>query len=168
MARRLLYLLIGIGILLSCVCPAQAFTAKTLDINVQASGDAIITFSYALSWYENVAVFAHIADPNTELKKALESNYGKNVDVMSATGNQAQVLVHGFAQQQTMPDGSVTLSTPALSFESAQNVLNRYWFAPLINVDFSPEVTTVDFPDGYVAQYYDQIAIPAISHTLNG
>lgn len=166
MARTLLYLIIGIGILFSCVCPAQAFTAKTLDINVQSNGDAIITFSYALSWYENVAVFAHIADPNTELKNALESNYGKNVDVISATGNQAQVLVHGFAQQ-TVTDGSVTLNTPALSFESAQNVLNHYWFAPLINVDFSPEVTTVDFPDGYVAQDHDQIAIPGISHTVS-
>jgi hypothetical protein len=165
MARTLLYLIISIGILLLCVCPAQAFTAKTLDINVQDNGDAIITFNYALSWYENVAVFARIADPGTELKKALESNYGKNVDVMGTSGNEAQILVHGFASR-TMNDNSVTLNTPALSFASAETVLKQYWFAPLISVDFSPDVTTVDFPDGYVQQYYNQIAIPGISHTL--
>jgi hypothetical protein len=167
MARTLPYLIIGIGILFLCACPAQAFTAKTLDINVQDNGDAVITFTYSLSWFENAAVFAHIADPNTQLKNALESNYGKNVDVMAATGNQAEVLVHGFATR-TMTDNGVTLTTPELSFESAQRVLNHYWFAPLITVDFSPDVTAVDFPDGYVENYYDQITIPAISHTLNG
>ncbi len=112
-----------------------------------------------------MAVFARIADPGTELKHALEGNYGKTVDVISTSGSEARILVHGFATQTT--DGSsVTLNTPALSFESAQNVLNHYWFAPLITVDFSPDITTVDFPDGYVQQDDDQIAIPAISHTL--
>jgi hypothetical protein len=165
MARKILYLILGIGILLFCICPAQAFTAKTLDINVQGNGDAIITFDYALSWFENVAVFARIADPATELKSALESNYGKNVDVISTSGSEVKVLVHGFATRNTQGT-AVTMTTPALSFQSAENVLKQYWFAPLINVDFSPDLTTVDFPDGYIAQYYNQIAIPQISHTM--
>ena len=166
MARALMYLVIGIALLALCACPAQAFTAKTLDIVVQPNGDAAITFSYELSWYENVAVFTHIADPNTELKKALENNYGKSVDVISTSGSQAQVLVHGFASSRTT-DGVTTVTTPALSFQSAENVLKQYWFAPLISVDFSPDVTHVVFPDGYVVEYDNQIAIPQISHTLN-
>ena len=156
MARTLVYLIIGIAILALCACPAQAFTAKNLDIVVQDNGDATITFNYELSWYENVAVFTRIANPNTELKKALESNYGKSVDVLATTGNQAQVLVHGFASSR-IADGSTTITTPALSFRSAEKVLKQYWFAPLISVDFSPEVTRVVFPDGYVEQYYNQI-----------
>jgi len=165
MARKLLYLIMGITILVSCVCPVQAFMAKSLDIVVQDNGDATITFDYDLSWYENVAVFTRIANPNTELKKALESNYGKSVDVLATSGNEAKVLIHGFASSTTK-DGSTTMITPALSFQSAEKVLKQYWFAPLISVDFSPEVTRVIFPDGYVEQYNNQIALPQISHTL--
>jgi len=165
MARALIYLVIGIALLALCACPAQAFTAKTLDIAVQENGDATIIFNYELSWYETVAVFTHIANPNTELKNALESNYGKGVDVISTSGSQVQVLVHGFASS-TVNDGSTTMTTPALSFQSAEKVLKQYWFAPLISVDFSPEVTHVVFPDGYVEEYDNQIAIPQISHTL--
>lgn len=165
MARKLLYLIIGIAVLMLCACPAQAFTAKTLDIVVQDNGDATITFDYELSWYENVAVFTRIADPNTELKKALESNYGKSVDVISTTGSQAQVLIHGFASQKATDSGT-TMTTPPLSFRSAEKVLDKYWFAPLINVDFSPDITRVVFPDGYVEQYYNQIEIPRVSHSL--
>jgi len=155
----------GIAILALCACPAQAFTAKTLDIVVQDNGDATITFDYNLNWYENVAVFTHIADPNTELKKALENNFDANVDVLATSGSEAKVLVHGFASQK-VNDGSTTMTTPALSFQSAERVLKQYWFAPLISVDFSPEVTRVVFPDGYVEQYNNQIALPQISHTL--
>ena len=165
MARKLLYLVIGIAILALCACPAQAFTAKTLDIAVQANGDAIITFDYDLSWYENVAVFTRIANPNTELKKALENNFDASVDVLATSGSEAKVLVHGFASKNAN-NGSTTMTTPALSFQSAERVLKQYWFAPLISVDFSPEVTRVVFPDGYTETYYNQIALPQISHTM--
>ena len=55
----------GILLLVICffICPAQAFTAKSLDIAVQQNDDAVITFTYQLSWLENFAVFMHIADP---------------------------------------------------------------------------------------------------------
>lgn len=166
MARNLLYLIIGITIFILCVCPVQAFNAKSLDIVVQDNGDAIITFDYELSWYENVAVFTRIANPNTELKKALESNYHKSVDILATSGNEAKVLIHGFTSQR-VTDGSTTMTTPALSFQSAERVLKQYWFAPLISVDFSPEVTRVIFPDGYQEEYNNQIALPQISHTLS-
>jgi hypothetical protein len=58
-------------------------------------------------------------------------------------------------------------STPALSFQNAQRALNQYWFAPLINPDFSPDITQITFPDGYHEEFYNQIAIPAISHTIS-
>jgi len=145
--------------------PVQAFTAKTLDIAVQDNTDAVITFDYELSWVENIAVFMHIADPGEELKKALESNYKKPVTVMVANGEMSQFMVQGFASVQES-DGTVMMKTPALSFVDAQKVLNQYWFAPFINPDFSPGVTHVRFPDGYVEDFSDQISIPAIHHIL--
>jgi len=148
------------------VSPVHAFTAKTLDITVQDNTDAVITFDYELSWIENIAVFAHIADPGTELQKALEGNYGKPVLVTKADGGESRFVVQGFASR-VPHNGTVTLITPALSFADAEKVLNQYWFAPFVNPDFSPSVTRVNFPDGYTEQFYDQISIPAIRHPLN-
>jgi len=161
------YLYSGILILILAisVCPVQAFTAKSLDIVLQDNGDALITFDYDLSWYENVAVFAQITNPGNELKRALEANFGKKVDVITTTGKQSQVLVQGFASR-SVKDNLVTMVTPALSFDSAEKILKQYWFAPLINVDFSPAVTRVIFPDGYIETFNNQIAIPKIDHNL--
>jgi hypothetical protein len=166
MARTGLWLILGIVVLASCICPVQAFTAKSLDIVVQGNGDAVITFDYALDLMENAAVFTRMADPSAELKKAIDANFNSNADVIGTSNNEAVVLVHGFAGS-SRTGNAITLTTPALSFQSAERVLQQYWFAPLINVDFSPEITRVVFPDGYVEQYANQIAIPRITHTLN-
>jgi len=158
------------GIVLLAICcavtPAQAFTAKNLDIAVQQNTDAVITFDYELSWIENIAVFMRIADPGAELKKALESNYKKPVIVMVADGGRSQFMVQGFASVEER-DGTVLMRTPALSFVEAEKVLNQYWFAPFIAPDFSPGVTRVSFPDGYVEDFSNEISIPAIDHTLS-
>jgi hypothetical protein len=160
--------LFGILIILFwfAACPAQAFTAKNLGITVQENTDAVITFSYELSWFENIAVFLQITNPGTELQKALESSYGKPVVVTKADGSESRFMIQGFASKQER-DGIVTMNTPALSFVEAEKILNQYWFAPLINPDFSPAVTRVSFPDGYAEEFYNQISIPVIQHPLS-
>jgi hypothetical protein len=60
----------------------------------------------------------------------------------------------------------VTMVTPGLSFAKAQQAMDEYWFAPLISPDFSPEITTVIFPDGHKAMYYNTLSLPSVSHTL--
>jgi hypothetical protein len=165
MKRILTGVVLFILVVWSCAAPVQAFTAKNLDVAVQGGGDAIITFDYELSWFENIAVFMHIADPAVELKKALESNFNKPVEVIRADGGESQFSVQGFASAKEQ-DGAVTMKTPALSFVEAEKILNQYWFAPLISPDFSPEVTRVRFPDGYVEEFDNQISIPAVTHTL--
>lgn len=156
--------LVFIALLL--VCPAQAFTAKSLDIQVTDSGDATITFGYDLSWFEHVAVFARIGDPGTELKKALESNFHVPVQVTAADAGSSQFYVRGFAARQVR-NNVTTMKTPALSFRGAEDVLKQYWFAALISPDFSPDVTRVVFPDQYTETFYNQDQIPGISHILS-
>ena len=166
--KRYILLAGGLGfIALLLVCPAQAFTAKNLDITVQDNTDAVITFDYELSWFENVAVFVRIGDPGTELKKALESNFNKPVQITEAGAGRSQFFVKGFATRQVNKDGVTTMKTPALSFSEAETVLKQYWFAPLISPDFSPDVTRVSFPDGYSQTFYNQEQIPGISHVLS-
>lgn len=146
--------------------PVQAFTAKSLDIDVQQNSDAVITFDYDLSWAENIAVFMRIGDPGLELKKALERNYKKPVDVIVADGGRSQFMVKGFASIKEH-NGTVTMRTPVLSFVEAEKILDQYWFAPFVNPDFSPGVTRVTFPDGYVEEFSNQISIPSVTHPLN-
>jgi len=155
-------------VLVGClaVSHVHAFTAKTLDITVQENTDAVIVFDYELSWFENIAVFMRIADPGTELKKALESSYGKPVLATKSDGGESRFMVQGFASIEER-DGTVALITPALSFVDAEKILNQYWFAPLISPDFSPAVTRVNFPDEYTEEFYNQISIPAIRHPLS-
>ncbi len=145
--------------------PASAFTAKNLDIAVEQNGDATITFQYDLSLFETFAVYFRIADPAAELKSSLETNYHKTVDVTRTSQSETQLRVAKFATIQP-GEGPVTLVTPALSFAEAEKLLSRYWFAPLISVDFSPDVTLVRFPDGYAARFENQVAIPQVTHTL--
>ncbi|PKL70590.1 MAG: hypothetical protein CVV30_04360 [Methanomicrobiales archaeon HGW-Methanomicrobiales-1] len=163
------YPLAGMGILILVlviiVCPVQAFSAKNLDISIQDNTNAIITFSYDLSWYESIAVFSRIADPGTELAKALRTQFKKNVEVTSVTGNSAQFQVENFASR-AVNDGAVSLNTPSLSFKNADKVLKKYWFASFISPDFSPEITRVSFPDGYSEEFYNRDLIPSVHHTL--
>jgi hypothetical protein len=158
---------IGILFLMLIViaCPAQAFTAKNLDIAIQANTDAIITFDYDLTWYENVAVFSRIADPGNELAKALRSQSGKNVEVLTVSGNHAQFLVENFASG-TDKNGTITMIAPALSFTNARKALDTYWFGRFISPDFSPDITRISFPDGYAEEFYNQDQIPAVGHTM--
>ena len=165
MKQTILILGVLTFVMLLAVSPAAAFRATSLDITVQDNTDAVITFEYSLSWFENAAVFAKIGDPGTELKKALESNYGKPVQVTEADAGRSQFYVQGFAAKK-VKGSNVTLTTPALSFREAERVLNTYWFAPLISPDFSPDISTVSFPDGHVERFYDKDQIPRISHVL--
>jgi hypothetical protein len=153
-------------ILLLAVPPAGAFRATSLDIVVQENTDAVITFEYQLSWFENAAVFARIGNPGTELKKALESNFHKPVQVTETDAGRSQFYVKEFATKK-VKNNAVTLTTPALSFQKAEQVLNTYWFARLISPDFSPDVTRVSFPDGYTEMFNNQDQIPKISHVLS-
>ncbi len=152
-------------ILAFMAAPASAFSADELRILVDEDGGADITFNYSLSWIEKIAVFFKIAEPEQELKSALEGATGAPVTVTSARSDAASFSVPGFAKIQKTDDGT-TYSTPALDLTGAQEVLESYWFAALISVDFSPDLTLVRFPDGHEETFSDQSTVPALSHTV--
>ncbi|MDD3857295.1 MAG: hypothetical protein PHP43_04515 [Methanoculleus sp.] len=147
------------------VAPAGAFSADHLQITVNEDGSAEITFNYTLSWIERVAVFFKIADPAQELKSALERSLGVPVTVISAESDVAAFSVTRFT---TISDaaGGKTYSTPGLDFTEAQAVLDEYWFASLVQADFSPAQTVVMFPDGHEETFSDQSALPPLSHMV--
>ena len=164
---KVLPVVVGIVLLAAVLAvPASAFQAQDLSITIQQNGDAIVDFSYHLNWLEQVAVFTKIVDPAQELKSAIERNYpGVSVTVTQVRADETSLVIHSFARTSKTLAG-VTYTTPVLSFQNAQRVLDQYWFAPLIQPDFAPETATVTFPDGYQDNFYSQITIPALSHTL--
>ena len=160
------YLLIGcICILALAVMPAQALTAKALTINLDQSGNAQVDFQYDLSFTEQIAVFANVANPSAELKNALENNLNRQVTVVKADSSSADVIIPSFATI-SQSNGTETMTTPGFSFVNAQNEIKQYWWSSLVSVDLSPEVTTITFPDGYQAMYNNQISIPSVSHQI--
>ena len=152
-------------ILAFVAAPAGAFTADDLQIIVNEDGSADVTFNYTLSWIERIAVFFKIAQPEQELKSALEGATGSPVTVTSAESDVARFSIERFANVRSIEGGNA-YSTPGLNFTGAQAVLDNYWFAPLVKADFSPDLTTVRFPDGHEETFKDQFAIPALSHTV--
>jgi hypothetical protein len=164
--KKMHFAIISLCILAVAIMPVQAFTAKSLTISLAPDGDARVDMHYELSFLEQTAVFLKLADPAAELKKAFDSHASEPVTVPQATSSSAVVLIPGFA---TINEGTrqVRMTTPTVSFEKAQQVINNYWFAPLVSPDFSPEVTTVIFPDGYEKQFSDVITVPSLSHTLS-
>lgn len=163
--KKLLILIAGLMLMAMAVMPVQAFTMKSLAIDLAQNGDAQIAMQYDLSFVEQSAVFLRIADPASELQSAFQSGSNKAVTVTEATSSSAKIQVPAFASVTTT-GGNTIMASPSVSFERARDVLNSYWFAPLIAPDFSPAVTTVTFPDGYKEYFYDQIKIPSVTHTI--
>jgi hypothetical protein len=161
-----IYLVIGCFCILAfAVLPAQAFTAKDLTVTIQQNGDAEFVLNYDLSWVEQVAVYFKIADPAGELKKGVETELDRPVTVVSAKSSSADVIIPAFADA-TLKDGKTSLITPAFTFSRAQDAVNKYWFARLISPNFTPQTTTINFPDGYRAYYQNKIDIPSIAHQI--
>jgi hypothetical protein len=161
--NRIYSVLLSLCILALAITPVQAYTAKSLAITIAPDGNAQVDMRYELSLIEQTAVFLRIADPAAELKKAFDTRSTEPVTVLSATSSSAVVRIPGFADVRTGA-GKVTMVTPSLSFARAEQVMNEYWFAPLISPDLSPDVTTVTFPDGYKATYYDVLTLPSVIH----
>lgn len=164
--KKAIFIITGLCLIASVVIPAQAFSMRSLSINIAQNGDAQVDVRYDLTFVEQSAIFLRMADPATELQSAFASGSSKPVTVSQVTGSSAQVLIPSYASVSSK-DGATVMITPSMSFERAQRVLSGYWFAPLVSPDFSPTLTTVTFPDGYQERFDNQITIPSISHTVS-
>jgi hypothetical protein len=145
------------------IMPVLGFTSDTLAIDVQDEGGAMISFTYSLTWYERFAVFLQIADPAKEFRNAVEGLTGQPVTVQEVSGDSVAFSVPHFASVQN-EDGARVFVTPELRFPEAEVALEHYWFAPLVQADFSPTTTTIRFPDGSTEVWTDEETIPSVTH----
>jgi hypothetical protein len=163
--KKICILIAGLCLFAFAALPVEAFTVKSLTMTLAPEGDAQVDIHYDLTLFEEGAIFFRISDPAAELKKAFDSNSKYPVTVTQATGSSARVLIPSFASVSTEGD-TTTMVSPTVSFEKAQSVLEQYWFAPLMSPDFSPDLTTIIFPDGYQRSFYNLLVIPSVAHKL--
>jgi hypothetical protein len=160
------YLLIGcLCVFAFVVMPAQAFTSKDLTITLSQNGDAQVHMQYDMSWPEKVAVFFRIADPAAELKNGLQNELHKPVTVLGVSDSSADVIIPSFAYVSKSGD-SKALVTPSFTFAHVQETINRYWFAKYLSPHFTPQVTTIVFPDGFRSTFKNRVSIPTVAHRL--
>lgn len=157
--------LITILLLMFLALPAAAFSADRFTLTIEENGDADIEFDYTLTWIERVAVYLRIAEPENELRQALERNYNRPVEIKAVTPGSVQFTVDGLSKVKETFDGTV-YTVPVLDFSSAVTALERYWFAPLVKVDLSPDISTVTFPDGRTEEFRNVTIIPMLVHTI--
>lgn len=99
--RNYLIIILAVIVLALLFSPVYAFTSDSFDIHVQPNGDARITFDYTLTWLEHVAVFMRIANPATELQKAITNNFNKQVTIASVTDHETQLDCTGLCISAT-------------------------------------------------------------------
>jgi hypothetical protein len=163
--KRMIGSILSLLLIGALVMPAGAFTADKLTIEIKEDGAATVTFDYSLTWLENIAVFLKIADPNVEFGKALEKYSGSKVESVAVSDRSASFRADKFARV-SRADNATVYVTPALHLKDAEKALNDYWFAPLVQADFSPAVTEVSFVDGAVETLRDIAEIPSITHRI--
>ncbi|MDD1678120.1 MAG: hypothetical protein LUO93_02910 [Methanomicrobiales archaeon] len=160
-SMRILLCILLLAVLL--ITPVLGFSSDILDIDVQEEGGAGVSFTYSLTWYERFAVFLQIADPAQEFRNAIEGLTGQPVTIQEVSGDSVMFSVDRFASVYN-EEGARIFITPTLRFPEAGTALQQYWFAPLVQADFSPAVTTIRFPDGSAEVWTNAETIPTVIH----
>lgn len=152
-------------ILLAALClasPASAIVADSLKISVEENGDAVVDVRYTLSWIEKAGVLLRVGDPAVYIQKACNEYGNGRANLLSSNMSGATLTIDGLAVRENR-----TYTTPVMDFTQAEVMLKTYpIISALLAIDLSPTVTEIVFPDGSVYPYYDQLLIPATTHTV--
>ena len=149
----------------SMIPSVSAVTIDSFEMQISDNGDTDVTFRYSLSPLEYIAIFMNIADPSEELRKVIDERTDREVGITDVSSGHSSFYIPEFIPPKSGAEGS-TYVTPAIDFSKAEEVLNSYWFAPLITVDLSPENSKITFPDGFSEVFYNQLLIPPVTHTV--
>ena len=147
------------------VTPGAALHARYLDIVIDRDGDATITFEYTLPWVEKVLAFLGAVKPERDLGQILAATTGGRVERLPSVEGAASFSVGRFANITATP-GLTIYDTHALDLGWGQAGYESSVLAPLLEPDFSPEVTVIRFPDAYSLTYRNLLQIPNVTHAF--
>jgi len=142
--------------------PVQAFTANSLDITVDKSGDATAVFQFTLEGLIENAI------PQSMLEEQLVNGLGSSSEpptLVSMDRSSATLILKKFANTYDTAQGT-DYQTSSMDFKKAEIALQNSAVSSVITADFSPSKATLTFPDGYVRTFSDVDSLPSITHTV--
>lgn len=150
----------GIAVLL--FCPASAFTANSLDITVDETGDAIAVFKFTLEGLLENAIPQSILEE--ELLKGLGTS-SEPPELITMDRSSATIRLKQFASLFDVPTGT-EYRTVSMDFKKAEIALQQSAVNSVVSADFSPAVITVTFPDTYNRRFTDADTLPSLTHIV--
>ncbi len=146
--------------------PVAAVHSEHLDIAIDREGNAAIAFEYSLPWTEQVLAFLGMVNPDRDLGRILVMATGGEIDSFSGGPGITTFTLRRFANM-TRAETTTSYATPVLNLSWGEQGYKSSLLAPLLEPDFSPDVTVVRFPDAYSLTYRDQCLIPNITHVFS-
>jgi hypothetical protein len=160
---RAVTLLLVLSLLVAA--PSAAFHAEHLDIAIGHGGEATVTFGYTLPPVEQLLAFLGAVNPERDLLQILAATTGGQVERLPAVRGAASFTVSRFANITETPTRTI-YDTHDLNLSWGRAGYETSILAPLLEPDFSPDVTVIRFPDAYSVTFRDLIHIPNVTHSF--
>jgi len=144
------------------ISPAHAFTANSLDITIDKSGDAVAIFTFTLEGFlENTIPPSMLEE---ELKKGLTTSSEPPV-LLSMDKSGATMLLKKFADTRDVEQGT-EYRTASMDFKKAEIALKNSALSSAVTADFSPSKITITFPDAYTKEFENSAVLPSLTHIV--
>jgi hypothetical protein len=144
------------------VMPAHAFTANSLDITIDTSGDAVATFKFTLEGFLENAIPQSMLEE--ELKKGLTTST-EPPQLLSSDKSGATMILKKFAEKRDVEHGW-EYRTVSMDFQKAEIALKNSALNGAVTADFSPAKITVTFPDAYTKTFENTAVLPSLTHMV--
>jgi hypothetical protein len=159
-ARRVFLLSLIIGILV--IVPASAFTANSLEITMDKTGDAVAVFQFSLEGMLENAIPQSLLEE--QLLKGMSTS-SNPPELISMDRSSATIRMKGFADTSDVPTGT-EYRTASMDFKKGEIALQNSGLSSVITADFSPAKVVVNFPDKYSRTFSNSDKLPSITHTI--
>jgi hypothetical protein len=158
--QRFFFIMLSIAFLITI--PVSAFTANSLEITVDKSGDAIANFRFTLEgMLENAIPQSMLQE---ELMKGLSTS-SEPPELISMDRSSATIRMKKFADRSDVPTGT-EYRTASMNFKKAEIALQNSALSSVVTADFSPSVIKVTFPDNFAQSFDNADVLPSITHII--
>ncbi len=144
------------------VTPAHAFTANSLDITIDKSGDATASFKFTLEGFLENAIPQSMMEE--ELKKGLTTSSEPPV-LLSMDKTGAVMILKKFADTRDVATGT-EYRTASMNFQKAEIALKESALSSVVTADFTPAKITITFPDAYTRSFANSAVLPSLTHIV--
>lgn len=153
-------------ILLISVAGVSALSISQITYTVAQDGNGTVDMNYQLNSTEKLQydLITKVLDLKSIGKKELEKALKREVTVQSITPESVQLSVYNMA---TVDSGTIT--TPSFTYVPVESLVDPslHWIIQKFDIDFTPQISKVIFPDGYSESFTDADTIPEIVHQIS-